>query len=139
MSTGINNNNYIKKSVFTQMMIIYMSSSERSLFHKHLKVPSSYLIKKKGTLLSSIRLSSRSLLRQQVKLVPRHGETCGSRVKSKWRFGSFWAASCSVFHVAPSEPNKSARFLLLVKNVITGRLDCSLQEIRLLFKCNSYS
>lgn len=47
MSTGINNNNYIKKAVFTPMMIIYMSSSERSLFHKHLKVPSSYLIKKK--------------------------------------------------------------------------------------------
>lgn len=65
MSTGINNNNYIKKAVFTPMMIIYISSSQRSLFHKHLKVPSSYLIKKKGTLLSSIRLSSRSLLRQQ--------------------------------------------------------------------------
>lgn len=47
MSTGINNNNYIKKAVFTPMMIIYISSSQRSLFHKHLKVPSSYLIKKK--------------------------------------------------------------------------------------------
>ena len=119
------------------MMIIYTPSSEESLFHKHLKVPCSYLKNKRCTsqqhqtlLLFYTEAARRSqcCCVISLELVSRHGEARGSRVKSKWSFWSFWAAACSVFHVAPSEPNKRARFLLLVENVITGRLDWSLQQ-----------